>query len=173
MSKFFTFLLWSASIARKIYSPIIYQIIKVLFLKRMYKQEIINNPNLFSKIYDFEQMFEKEIAKIKWIQEPFYGLLDFTYSDYRYFLSESITKRFGRDCDDFSHWWFEHYKNDSLRCYQILLTVPGFNLNLFKKSHFITIVEDLNIWYICDNNRKNNFIKVSRNVKCRRRYGLL
>lgn len=140
-SWFSTLVLSIAAGLRKVYAPVIYGILYILFFRKRRKElKALVSVNGFPSGLGTTE-FRKIMKNLEYRPErP--RFLDFTYLHPEFFLSDKITLRWGRDCDDFAHQWYSFFSEKGFdEVYSILLTTwkPGYVL---EKSHIITIARN-------------------------------
>ena len=148
----------TAYCARVVYSYLLYVFLYTFFFKKEYM-------DLFQIIPKFRERypnakdpkeFDKIMGNLNWLPEKRKGALDFTYLNYKFFMSEIFAKKWGRDCDDFANQWYDFYSRNApanTKVYKVLLTTWSWRY-LFPKSHFIVIIQEGIRMTICDNNIK-------------------
>ena len=144
----FTFALFNkvflpiSAVTRRCYSAIIYGVL-YLFVFRKHLNDA--DPTKFADLKNLAvPTFNVILANEYWIPEKGNGALDFTYRNPEFFLIPAVYKKWGRDCDDFSHVSFTFMKLQKFaEVYQVLTTTLS-RKTIFKHSHLITIGRKLN-----------------------------
>lgn len=135
-----------AVIFRKIYAPILYWVLYPFVFRRYIKDHkdiLLNKHKGFpdGTLGDFMQTMTQ--CKRKWKSDKWGGVLDITLLDPVLFLSEDITDSWGRDCDDFAHWWYHRFTTRGYdEVYKILLTTWK-NGHRISKSHYIVVARNI------------------------------
>jgi hypothetical protein len=142
-SGFKWFLVKLGALLRKVYSPMVYWFLYFVYLHHLVdgaENDMLHRyGGRFPEDLGLDEL-RAEMHMFDWRPEPRNGALDFTYRDSSFFVSDAITKTFGRDCDDFAYQWFTYFKSKGYdEVYNIILTTDSYKY-LVKKSHVITIV---------------------------------
>lgn len=126
------------SIFRKFYSFVGFYLIWIFFIKCKIRKEDVNDAKyIWDNIYKSATLkeYQDKLFKYKWESDALNGLFDITYQYVWLNFIPSVTKKFGRDCDDFAEMtyrWMSRIGYSEI--YQILYTPED-----LKHSHFVVI----------------------------------
>ena len=90
---------------RKIYSKIFFYIVWIFYIKWNIRKEDVNDAKyVWEDMYKSATLkeYQDKLFKYKWESDALYGLFDMTYEYVWLNFIPAVTKKFGRDCDDFA-----------------------------------------------------------------------
>lgn len=144
------------SFLRKIYSPIIFYILWVFYIKwKISSQDETQAIKEWKNIYNSTTIneYDDRIKIYNWQSEILDGLLDFTYEKPWINFIPHITNKLGRDCEDFANMtWLWMLRMGYAEIYQILSVEED-----IKTGHMICVgkpSENRNTYLIKSNSHK-------------------
>lgn len=123
---------------RKIYSKIFFYIVWLFYLKWNVRKEDMNDAKyVWDDMYKSATLkeYQDKLFKYKWESDALYGLFDMTYEYVWLNFIPSVTKKFGRDCDDFAEMTYRWMTRVGYsEVVQILYTPED-----LRRAHFIVL----------------------------------
>ena len=132
-----TLLLKLGSLIRRVYSPIVYYILRFT----VYRGKL---PDIWDDVKGLDpQEFSNVLNRVPYLWDPLKGLVDFSPQQYNFFW---LPRKSGRDCDNWARMWFWYWRYHKKDVYEMIIKDPGFTTRI----HMVTVANFNNQWHMCD-----------------------